>query len=156
MPSSATVPGLTNSELRTRGGRFDRSREITPVGRTAASKEWLRILTFENVRLTLFGEFRWRVPLFRARRPRRDAVGPPGRSGNGLLDCTHTPAGRLINISSSTTVMMLPNYSTHVATKGAVEQLTRSLAKELGPRGPRMLRPVPVAFRPALLESATQ
>ena len=43
--------------------------------------------------------------------------------------------GRIINISSSTTVMMLANYSAYVATKGAVEQLTRSLAKELGPRG---------------------
>jgi len=43
--------------------------------------------------------------------------------------------GRIINISSSTTVMMLPNYSAYVATKGAVEQMTRSLAKELGPRG---------------------
>jgi 3-oxoacyl-[acyl-carrier protein] reductase len=42
--------------------------------------------------------------------------------------------GRIINFSSSTTVMMLPNYSAYVATKGAVEQLTRSLAKELGPR----------------------
>jgi 3-oxoacyl-[acyl-carrier protein] reductase len=42
--------------------------------------------------------------------------------------------GRIINISSSTTVMMLPNYSAYVATKGAVEQMTRSLAKELGPR----------------------
>ena len=29
----------------------------------------------------------------------------------------------------------MPNYGAYVATKGAVEQLTRSLAKELGPRG---------------------
>lgn len=43
--------------------------------------------------------------------------------------------GRIINISSSTTAMALPNYSAYVATKGAVEQMTRSLAKELGPRG---------------------
>ena len=43
--------------------------------------------------------------------------------------------GRIVNISSSLTVMMLPNYSAYVATKGAVEQLSRSLAKELGPRG---------------------
>jgi 3-oxoacyl-[acyl-carrier protein] reductase len=42
--------------------------------------------------------------------------------------------GRIVNISSSTTVMMLANYSAYVATKGAVEQMTRSLAKELGPR----------------------
>ena len=30
---------------------------------------------------------------------------------------------------------MMPNYAAYVATKGAVEQLTRSLAGELGPRG---------------------
>lgn len=43
--------------------------------------------------------------------------------------------GRIINFSSSTTVRMMPNYGAYVATKGAVEQLTRSLAGELGPRG---------------------
>lgn len=43
--------------------------------------------------------------------------------------------GRIINLSSSTTARLLPNYGAYVATKGAVEQLTRSLAKELGPRG---------------------
>src|SRR5271170_770759 len=29
----------------------------------------------------------------------------------------------------------MPTYGAYAATKGAVEQLTRSLAKELGPRG---------------------
>lgn len=43
--------------------------------------------------------------------------------------------GRIINFSSTTTVMMLPTYGAYVASKGAVEQLSRSLAKELGPRG---------------------
>jgi 3-oxoacyl-[acyl-carrier protein] reductase len=43
--------------------------------------------------------------------------------------------GRIINLSSSTTARMMPNYGAYVATKGAVEQLTRSLAGELGPRG---------------------
>ena len=43
--------------------------------------------------------------------------------------------GRIINVSSSTTVRMMPNYGAYVATKGAVEQLTRSLAGELGSRG---------------------
>jgi 3-oxoacyl-[acyl-carrier protein] reductase len=42
--------------------------------------------------------------------------------------------GRIINLSSSTTAMMLPRYAAYVATKGAVEQLTHVLAKELGPR----------------------
>ena len=43
--------------------------------------------------------------------------------------------GRIINLSSSTTARLMPNYGAYVATKGAVEQLTRSLAKELGARG---------------------
>jgi len=43
--------------------------------------------------------------------------------------------GRIINFSSTTTAMMLPTYGAYVATKGAVEQLSRSLAKELGLRG---------------------
>jgi 3-oxoacyl-[acyl-carrier protein] reductase len=43
--------------------------------------------------------------------------------------------GRIVNFSSSTTALMLPTYSAYVATKGAVEQFSRVLAKELGPRG---------------------
>ncbi|NEU73329.1 SDR family oxidoreductase [Hassallia byssoidea VB512170] len=40
--------------------------------------------------------------------------------------------GRIINFSSSTTAMIMPKYGAYVATKGAVEQMTRVLAKELG------------------------
>lgn len=43
--------------------------------------------------------------------------------------------GRIINFSSTTTALMLPTYGAYVATKGAVEQITRVLAKELGGRG---------------------
>jgi 3-oxoacyl-[acyl-carrier protein] reductase len=43
--------------------------------------------------------------------------------------------GTIINFSSSTTRLMLPGYGTYVATKGAVEQLTRVFAKEVGARG---------------------
>jgi 3-oxoacyl-[acyl-carrier protein] reductase len=43
--------------------------------------------------------------------------------------------GRIVNFSSSTTALMLPTYSAYCATKGAVEQLSHVLAKELGPRG---------------------
>jgi 3-oxoacyl-[acyl-carrier protein] reductase len=42
--------------------------------------------------------------------------------------------GRIINFSSSTTALMQPTYATYVATKGAVEQFSHVLAKELGPR----------------------
>ncbi|PSK94091.1 SDR family oxidoreductase [Taibaiella chishuiensis] len=43
--------------------------------------------------------------------------------------------GSVINFSSSTTRMMMPAYGTYVATKGAVEQMTRVFAKEVGSRG---------------------
>lgn len=43
--------------------------------------------------------------------------------------------GRIINLSSSTTRAMMPTYGPYAATKGAVEQLTRSLSKELGGKG---------------------
>jgi 3-oxoacyl-[acyl-carrier protein] reductase len=43
--------------------------------------------------------------------------------------------GRIINFSSTTTALMLPTYGAYVAAKGAVEQITRVLAKELGGRG---------------------
>jgi 3-oxoacyl-[acyl-carrier protein] reductase len=43
--------------------------------------------------------------------------------------------GRIINISTSVIGAMLPSYSVYAATKGAVEQITRHLAKEFGPKG---------------------
>lgn len=43
--------------------------------------------------------------------------------------------GKIINISSSVTRLMMPTYGAYAATKGAVEQLTKVLAKELGHRG---------------------
>jgi 3-oxoacyl-[acyl-carrier protein] reductase len=42
--------------------------------------------------------------------------------------------GRIINLSSATTSLTLPGYAVYDATKGAVEQLARFLAHELGPR----------------------
>jgi 3-oxoacyl-[acyl-carrier protein] reductase len=42
--------------------------------------------------------------------------------------------GSIINITSTVTRVMLPNYGVYAATKGALEQLTRVLAKELGPQ----------------------
>ena len=43
--------------------------------------------------------------------------------------------GRIVNISTSVTRVLLPNYGGYAASKGAVDQITRVLAKELGPRG---------------------
>jgi 3-oxoacyl-[acyl-carrier protein] reductase len=42
--------------------------------------------------------------------------------------------GKIINISSSVTRMMLPTYGAYAASKGAVDQITKVLAKELGPK----------------------
>ena len=42
--------------------------------------------------------------------------------------------GRIINLSSSMTRLMLPTYGAYCATKGAVEQLTRVFSKEVGAR----------------------
>lgn len=43
--------------------------------------------------------------------------------------------GRIINFSTSVLGQMFPTYSVYAGTKGAVEQFTRQLAKELGPKG---------------------
>jgi 3-oxoacyl-[acyl-carrier protein] reductase len=43
--------------------------------------------------------------------------------------------GTIINLSTTLTRVMIPTYGTYVATKGAVEQLTRVFAKEVGSRG---------------------
>lgn len=42
--------------------------------------------------------------------------------------------GRIINITSTVTRMLLPTYGAYAASKAAVDQLTRVLAKELGNR----------------------
>jgi len=59
----------------------------------------------------------------------------------GLFFCCQQAAekmnrgGRIINIGTSVTRVMLPGYATYAASKGAVEQLTKVLAKELGVKG---------------------
>ncbi|HLZ96882.1 MAG TPA: SDR family oxidoreductase [Steroidobacteraceae bacterium] len=42
--------------------------------------------------------------------------------------------GRIVNISSGLTRFALPGYSAYAAMKGAIEVLSRYMAKELGPR----------------------
>jgi NAD(P)-dependent dehydrogenase (short-subunit alcohol dehydrogenase family) len=46
-----------------------------------------------------------------------------------------TDGGRIVNISSGLARFALPGSSAYGAAKGAVEELSRYLAKELGPRG---------------------
>jgi NAD(P)-dependent dehydrogenase (short-subunit alcohol dehydrogenase family) len=51
-----------------------------------------------------------------------------------LLPLIHD-GGRIVNVSSGLTRFALPGSSSYACMKGAVEVLTRYLAKELGPRG---------------------
>ncbi|MGG3508772.1 SDR family oxidoreductase [Paenibacillus lautus] len=46
--------------------------------------------------------------------------------------------GCIINFSTSVVGQMFPAYSVYAGTKGAVEQFTRQLAKEFGPKGIRI------------------
>jgi len=46
--------------------------------------------------------------------------------------------GSIVNISSTASTLALPNTSVYSATKAAVDAVTRSLAKELGPRNIRV------------------
>ncbi|MBV8049251.1 MAG: SDR family oxidoreductase [Paludibacterium sp.] len=43
--------------------------------------------------------------------------------------------GRIVNLSSGLARFALPGYAAYAAMKGAIEVLTRYMAKELGPRG---------------------
>jgi NAD(P)-dependent dehydrogenase (short-subunit alcohol dehydrogenase family) len=43
--------------------------------------------------------------------------------------------GRIVNVSTGLTRFALPGYAAYASMKGAVEVLTRYMAKELGPRG---------------------
>jgi len=56
--------------------------------------------------------------------------------------------GSVINISSSASTLTPPNTSVYSATKGAVDAVTRTLAKELGPRHIRVN-----AINPGMVET---
>ena len=56
--------------------------------------------------------------------------------------------GSIVNISSVVSTMSVPNAAVYSATKGAVDALTRSLAKELGPRKIRVN-----AINPGMVET---
>ena len=43
--------------------------------------------------------------------------------------------GRIINLSSSVTRLMMPLYASYSASKAAVEQMTKVFAKEIGHKG---------------------
>ena len=73
----------------------------------------------------------------------------------GLLLATQEAAkqfdstgGNIINISSTVTSLTPPNASVYTATKGAVDAITRTLAKELGPRNIRVN-----AINPGMVET---
>ncbi len=52
--------------------------------------------------------------------------------------------GSIINISSGASTVTPPNTSVYTATKGAVDAVTRTLAKELGPRKIPLTPSIPV------------
>ena len=56
--------------------------------------------------------------------------------------------GNIVNISSVVSTVGFPNASVYSGTKGAVDAITRSLAKELGPRGIRVN-----AINPGMVET---
>lgn len=56
--------------------------------------------------------------------------------------------GSIVNISSVVSTLGFPNASVYSGTKGAVDSITRSLAKELGPRGIRVN-----AINPGMVET---
>ncbi len=56
--------------------------------------------------------------------------------------------GSIVNISSVVSTLGFPNASVYAGTKGAVDSITRSLAKELGPRGIRVN-----AINPGMVET---
>jgi 3-oxoacyl-[acyl-carrier protein] reductase len=56
--------------------------------------------------------------------------------------------GSIVNISSVVSTLGFPNASVYSGTKGAVDAITRSLAKELGPRGIRVN-----AINPGMVET---
>jgi 3-oxoacyl-[acyl-carrier protein] reductase len=56
--------------------------------------------------------------------------------------------GNIINISSTVTSLTPPNSSVYTATKGAVDAITRTLAKELGPQNIRVN-----AINPGMVET---
>jgi NAD(P)-dependent dehydrogenase (short-subunit alcohol dehydrogenase family) len=46
-----------------------------------------------------------------------------------------SPAGRIVNLSSTASLMGEPQHAAYAASKGGLDALTRSLAVELGPHG---------------------
>lgn len=56
--------------------------------------------------------------------------------------------GSIVNISSVVSTLAVPNAAVYSATKAAVDAVTRSLAKELGPRGIRVN-----AINPGMVET---
>jgi NAD(P)-dependent dehydrogenase (short-subunit alcohol dehydrogenase family) len=61
--------------------------------------------------------------------------------GTWLITCAFAPHfaeggdGRIVNVASDTALWGAPRLLAYVASKGAVISMTRSLARELGPRG---------------------
>ena len=69
-------------------------------------------------------------------------------SSQAAVKLFDSAGGSIINISSVISTLGFPNASVYSGTKGAVDSITRSLAKELGPRGIRVN-----AINPGMVET---
>ena len=72
----------------------------------------------------------------------------PILASQAALKLFDSAGGSIINISSVVSTLGFPNASVYGGTKGAVDAITRSLAKELGPRGIRVN-----ALNPGMVET---
>jgi len=72
----------------------------------------------------------------------------PILASQAALKLFDSAGGNIINISSVVSTLGFPNASVYGGTKGAVDAITRSLAKELGPRGIRVN-----AINPGMVET---
>ena len=71
-----------------------------------------------------------------------------------LAAARHTPGGSsIVNISSVMGLLATPGIISYVATKGALDQLTRGLAIEFGPEGIRVNSIAPGFIRTPMFES---
>ena len=67
-----------------------------------------------------------------------------------------SPAGRIVTISSTASLMGEPHHSTYAASKGGLDAFTRSLAVELGPEGITVNSVAPGWTRTEMAEDALQ
>ena len=74
----------------------------------------------------------------------------------GYFHCAQQASGVIVNISSVSSVLAIPGQSVYSATKGAVNALTATLAKELAPYGIRVNAVAPGFVETEMLDHIPQ